>query len=71
MAAATKGITEAELQNCVAVASAVAREAGAMIKSVFDKPRSASTVLDKSVASIDLVTDTDRACEKLIFERCG
>lgn len=57
------------MKQCLAAAEVVAREAGAMVKAVFDQPRSASKVTDKSVASLDLVTDTDQACEKLILSR--
>lgn len=69
MAAPTATPTEEQLKGYLDIASTVAREAGALVKSVFDKPRSASTVLDKSIASIDLVTDTDKACEALIFAK--
>ena len=37
-----------------------------VIRTNFAKPRSRNEVSDKSVASIDLVTDTDKACEVLI-----
>lgn len=47
------------------LAGAVAREAGALIRERYDAPRSIAT---KS-ASVDLVTDTDRAAERLILER--
>ncbi len=47
------------------VASAVAREAGALIRSRFAAPRQVAT---KSGA-VDLVTDTDRAAERLILHR--
>ncbi len=37
-----------------------------IIRANFAKPRCSSEVSDKSIASIDLVTDTDKACEALI-----
>jgi myo-inositol-1(or 4)-monophosphatase len=43
----------------------VAREAGALIRTRYDEPRQ---VTIKSVA-VDLVTDTDRAAERLILDR--
>ena len=36
---------------------------------MFTKPKASSIILDKSVASIDLVTDTDKKCEALIFSK--
>jgi myo-inositol-1(or 4)-monophosphatase len=47
------------------LAAAVARDAGALIRSRYHEPRTIGT---KS-ASVDLVTDTDRAAERLILER--
>ncbi|EGD81386.1 hypothetical protein PTSG_02105 [Salpingoeca rosetta] len=47
----------------------IAKEAGEKIRSVFHTPREASVVDDKTVASIDLVTDTDKACEDIIVKR--
>jgi myo-inositol-1(or 4)-monophosphatase len=47
------------------LATDVAREAGALIRARYDEPRRVTT---KSVA-IDLVTDTDRAAERLILDR--
>lgn len=49
----------------VDVACAVAREAGALIRARFAAPRQIAT---KSGA-VDLVTDTDRAAERLILDR--
>lgn len=46
-------------------AEAIAREAGALIRERFDRPRSIGT---KS-APVDLVTDTDRAADELIRTR--
>lgn len=47
------------------LAASIARDAGALIRERYDAPRSIAT---KSGA-VDLVTDTDRAAERLILER--
>jgi myo-inositol-1(or 4)-monophosphatase len=52
-------------EDLLELAAAVARDAGALIRNRYDEPRSIGT---KS-ASVDLVTDTDRAAERLILDR--
>lgn len=47
------------------LAGSIAREAGALIRERYDAPR---TIATKSGA-VDLVTDTDRAAERLILDR--
>lgn len=66
---ASAAFTETQLQLFLAVAEQAAREAGRLVRKVIHTSREHSTVTDKSVQSIDLVTDTDQACEKLIFSR--
>jgi myo-inositol-1(or 4)-monophosphatase len=58
-------VDQPEREEAARVATAIAREAGALIRSRFDEPRQIGT---KSRA-IDLVTDTDRAADLLITGR--
>ena len=58
-------MTRARTEDLAALAAAVARDAGALIRTRYDQPRTIGT---KS-ASVDLVTDTDRAAERLILDR--
>eukprot|EP00054_Salpingoeca_dolichothecata_P037651 m.11601 g.11601 ORF g.11601 m.11601 type:complete len:283 (-) comp7763_c0_seq1:93-941(-) len=60
-------------------AEGIIREAGKLVMATFNTPRDHASVIDKGLlqdkgqnlkaASVDLVTETDRACEKLIFGR--
>lgn len=54
----------ANLAPILAEAISIAREAGALLLDLFDKPREVSYK-----GKVDLVTDADRAAEELILER--
>jgi len=58
----------AKLDVALAVAQDAARQAGALIARRFKEPRAQTTLKDKSVASIDLVTETDTECEGIIIK---
>lgn len=53
------------LDECLQVALGAARKAGEVIKAAFDDERSKMSTSWKSVA--DLVTETDRSVERLVF----
>ncbi|MCK4593668.1 hypothetical protein KAU45_04145, partial [bacterium] len=59
--AARKGVNLAPI---LAEAIGIAREAGALLRDLFDKPRKVSYK-----GKVDLVTDADRASEELILRR--
>eukprot|EP00055_Hartaetosiga_balthica_P004467 m.11746 g.11746 ORF g.11746 m.11746 type:complete len:288 (-) comp3881_c0_seq1:94-957(-) len=54
-------------KELVDVAVKAAKLAGAKIKQAYVQDRSNSIIEDKTVDNIDLVTDTDKACEEMIF----
>lgn len=57
-------MTSAQPPDLARVAAALARDAGQLIRTRYDAPR---TIATKSV-SVDLVTDTDRAAERRILD---
>jgi myo-inositol-1(or 4)-monophosphatase len=58
-------VTSRQPEHLARLAASVARDAGMLIRDRYDAPRAIAT---KS-ASVDLVTDTDRAAERLILDR--
>jgi myo-inositol-1(or 4)-monophosphatase len=61
----SKVVAEPNPDQLAHLAGTVAREAGTLIRARYDEPRQITT---KSRA-VDLVTDTDRAAERLILDR--
>lgn len=59
------GVSPTEAEDLGRTAGSIARAAGSLIRERYDAPR---TISIKS-ASVDLVTDTDRAAERLILDR--
>lgn len=60
-------MTDPSPRDLAQAAAGIARAAGALIRERYDTPRQVRT---KS-AVVDLVTDTDRAAERLILDRLG
>lgn len=58
-------MAEPTAETLAALAADVSREAGALIRDRFARPR----VVQTKSATVDLVTDTDRAAERLILDR--